>query len=95
MCKPKTSPPYSQPCYHHVVTSKFVCPRCSEAKQTKNVGVWSRERLIAGPCEGNRWSMLKSPNWFGGRCFYRQNREGCRVCNPDGLVVVQESQSAL
>ena len=30
---------------------KFVCPMDSEAKQYRNIRVWSRERFIAGPCK--------------------------------------------
>ena len=30
---------------------KLVCPTYSEANQYRNVGVWSRERLIAGPSQ--------------------------------------------
>ena len=38
----------------------------------RDVGVWSRERLIAGPSKENRWLMLKNlklPNDFGGEVF--------------------------
>ena len=40
---------------------KFVCPAQSEAKQTQNVRVWSRESFIAGPCKKNTWLMLITP----------------------------------
>ena len=38
-----------------------MCPKHSEAKQYQNVGVWSRERFIAGPCKETGGSYLKTP----------------------------------
>ena len=32
---------------------KFLCPMHSEAKQTQNIRVWSRQRFIAGACKEN------------------------------------------
>ena len=38
----------------------------SEAKQYRNVGVWSRERFSAGPCKETGGSCLKSPELLEG-----------------------------
>ena len=43
-----------------ITNSKFVCLMPTEAKQYQNVGVWSRERVIAGPCKNKGW--LLAPN---------------------------------
>ena len=80
----------------------------SEAQwgQTKgNIGVWSRERFIAGPSKENGWLMLKNPrllNGFGGISFIGKIwDEGCRVCDLpligwwwNNRMVFQESQSS-
>ena len=44
-----------------VIECKSVCPTHSQAKQYQNVGVWSRERFIAGPCKETGGSCLKNP----------------------------------
>ena len=44
-----------------ITKSKFVCLMPSEAKQYQNVGVWSRERVIAGPCKDKGWLLAPDP----------------------------------
>ena len=41
---------------------KFMCPMHSEDKQYQNVGVWSRDRFIAGPCKEMVVHAIKIPN---------------------------------
>ena len=45
-----------------VTQHKPVCQTHSEAKQYQNIGVWNRERFIAGPCKETVAHALKSPN---------------------------------
>ena len=50
-----------------VTGQKFVCPTHSEAKQTEMLGVWSRERFIAGPCKKKGWLVPpKTPDALKG-----------------------------
>ena len=63
-----------------VLQRKSVCPTHSEAKQYPNVGVWNRERFIAGPCKEMGGSCLKNPKLpesFQQRPFIGKVREGC------------------
>ena len=44
-----------------VTERKSTCPTHSEAKQYQNVGVWNRERFIAGPRKETGGSFHKNP----------------------------------
>ena len=58
---------------------QVVCLMHSEAKQYHNVGVWSRERLIAGPSKETDDSRLKNPKLpksFRQSSFIGKVREG-------------------
>ena len=63
-----------------VTECKFMCPTDNEAKRYRNVGVWSRERFIAGP--GKETGDLcpsknpKLPEEFQHSMFKGQVREG-------------------
>ena len=37
-----------------------MCPMSSKAKGYQNIGVWSRERFIEGPCKEMAGSCLKN-----------------------------------
>ena len=37
-------------------------PKVQGSQTNLNIGVWSRERFIAGPSKGNVWLVLKNPN---------------------------------
>ena len=56
-----------------------MCLTFSEAKQYQNVGVWSRERFIAGPCKEMGGLYLKNPELpesFQQNPFIGKVREG-------------------
>ena len=47
-------------------------PDAQWGQTNRNVGVWSRDRFIAGPSKENRWLVLKAPelpDGFQGRIF--------------------------
>ena len=48
-----------------VTEHKSLCPTHNEAKQYQDIGVWRREKFVAGPCRAmqeNRW--LKQGVWL-------------------------------
>ena len=65
------------------IEHKSVCPTYSEAKRYQNVGVWSKERFMAGPCKDNGWLMPpETPEEFQQSMLKGQVREvGHRVCD--------------
>ena len=64
--------------------TKVCVPDTQWSQINQNVGIWSRERFIAGPSKENGWLMLKKPklpNGVGGEVFIGKIwGEGCRVC---------------
>lgn len=64
-----------------VTKSKFSCLTHIEAKQTRNIRVWSKEKFIAGPCKksGQLYSKkLKLPDGLGREVFIGKiGSEGC------------------
>ena len=49
-------------------------PCAVRPNKLRNIGVWSRDRLIAGPRKENWWLMLKRPElppWFWGKRFLK------------------------
>ena len=62
----------------NVIEGKSVCLTHREAKRYQNIGVWSREKFIAGPCKEMRGLCLKNPKFpqkLSAKPFYRK-REG-------------------
>ena len=56
-----------------------VRPTDSKAKQYQNMGVWSRESFIAGPCKETGGSCLKktrTPRKLSAKPFYRKGEGG-------------------
>ena len=63
----------------NVTKCRFVHPTYSEAKQYRNIGVWSREKLIAGLCKEIGGSCPPNPEPFKGSqqsIFKGQVKEG-------------------
>ena len=50
----------------NVTKCRFVYPTHSEAKQSRNIGVWSREKFIAGLCKEIGGSCFPNPEPFKG-----------------------------
>ena len=53
---------------NNIITEcKSMCLMHTEAKLYRNIGVWSRERFIAGPCKEMGGSCPKKPEFMVGR----------------------------
>ena len=54
-------------------------------RPNQNIGVWSRERFIAGPSKENQWFVLKKPKFFngfrGGVFIGKIWSKACRTCD--------------
>ena len=77
-----------------------MCPTHSEAKQYQNIGVWSRERFIAGSFKENGWLTLrKTPELLEGfqrSIFNGQVREGHpRICGQLMLSCLVDGDQSL